>query len=226
MASISSNEITENFQILFIPNKLTRKNLLREYFERLFAFLLLLILLPIILIILLLVFIDLKTNPIFIQKRGLTLEKGIFYIYKIRTMKGKEHRHIYSIDNKSELRKYVTPFGRILRKSGFDEILQLINVIQGEMKFIGPRPLSFYDLSMMAVESPNLYNRRDKIKSKPGITGYWQIFGSRDKGTINLIECDEYYESNKSISLNIKITIKTFFKIITLQHSDSILKNN
>ncbi len=225
MASISSNEITENFQILHIPNNLARRNLLTEYFEKLFAFLLLVILSPIILFVLFLVSIDLRENPIFIQKRGLTLEKGIFYIYKIRTMKGKEHRHIQSSGGKVEMKNYVTPFGRILRKSGFDEILQLINVVKGEMKLIGPRPLSIYDLSMMAIESPNLYNRRDKIKSKPGITGYWQIYGNRDKGTINLIYCDEYYDLNNSISLNIKIILKTFFKIITLQHSDSVMKN-
>lgn len=226
ISSFPSSVITENFQILLIPNNLARRNLLREYFEKLFAILLLIILSPIIIIILLLVFIDLKVNPIFIQKRGLTLEKGIFFIYKIRTLKGKEHRNMNSSGNKEEIKKYITFLGEILRKSGFDEILQLINIIKGEMHFIGPRPLSFYDLSMMAIKTPNLYERRNKINLKPGITGYWQIFGNRDREFTNLIECDEYYNKNNSFSLNLKIVFNTIKKIITFKHIDSILNNN
>ena len=101
-----------------------------------------------------------------------------------------------------------TVLGPILRKLSLDEIPQLINIIKGEMVFIGPRPA--------------LYNQSDLIKSRtakgvdklmPGITGWAQING-RDNLTIEQkVNLDYHYLQNKSLSLDIKIIFLTIIKV-------------
>ena len=153
------------------------------------------------------------------------MEKKSIRIIKIRTIKTKVPDS-FSPDKifiKNELRDFVPVFCRWLRKSGLDEILQLVNVIKGEMSLIGPRPLMESDLHFMKKYEPDYFLRRSKIKSKPGISGYWQIYGDREKGTQNLVELDEFYEKNKSISLDLHIIVKTFYILLTATHSDAII---
>ncbi len=87
-----------------------------------------------------------------------------------------------SIFFKPELGKNVSKLGLFLRRTGLDEIPQLINVIKGDMSFIGPRPLSFDDLAVIKKNYPGLYKLRAQLNIKPGITGYWQVFGNRELG--------------------------------------------
>ncbi len=115
-------------------------------------------------------------------------------------------------------------FCRWLRKSGLDEILQLINVIKGEMSLVGPRPLTTGDLELLKKSEPELYERRRILNSKPGITGYWQVCGRREDGAFNLIENDEYYERNKSLIMDLKLILKSVVVLLTASHSDSILR--
>ena len=122
-----------------------------------------------------------RTNqfPIFVQLRGLTLKNGPFKIYKFRTIKNSvkpvnSYEYNYDLNfqvNEGEL----YPFGSFLRKTGLDEIPQLINIIKGEMTFVGPRPLDTKDLLYISRYYKNEYEERKKIKIKPGITGLWQI---------------------------------------------------
>ena len=104
----------------------------------------------------------------------------------------------------------VPAFCKWLRKSGLDEILQIFNVLKGEMSLVGPRPLLLREFNLMKKENPDLYKRREKINSLPGITGYWQIYGERERGAKNLVELDEFYDRNKSLLLDLKIILKTF----------------
>jgi len=124
---------------------------------------------------------------------------------------------------RQDLKKYVNPFCTWLRKSGLDELVQLINVLKGEMSLVGPRPLTITDLQIMKNFEPEIHRRREEIKSQPGITGYWQIFGDRNKGLQNLILLDEYYDMNKSFALDLKLFFSTIVLVMTAKHSDSIV---
>ena len=185
--------------------------------------------LPVVLLILFIVFLIMKENPLIFQVRKITLDKSEIKIFKIRTIKSS--RSLFELETKCsniflkhELEELVPIFCRWLRKTGLDEIPQLINVLKGEMSLVGPRPFPVNDLNLLKESAPGFYYRRSKIKSKPGITGYWQVFGNRELGTSNLIECDEIYEKRKSFLFDLKIILKTFVIFISAKHSDAILQ--
>ena len=185
---------------------------------------------PFIVMILLIVFFVLKEFPFFIQERKIILDKNKVKIIKIKTIK--TSKYLCELENKCDniflkkgFNRFVPPFCRWLRKTGIDELPQMINVLKGEMSLIGPRPFPIYDLKILKRYEPELYDRRENIKSKPGITGYWQVFGNRQQGASNLIECDEWYENQKSIYLDFVIFFKTLFILITAKHSDAIITN-
>ena len=190
---------------------------------------------PFIVVILFLVIISTGQFPVIFQERKITLEKKSVQIIKIRTIRNRieipfsSFKEVERISNnvfiKEEYEMYVPLFCRWLRKSGLDEILQVINVLKGEMSLIGPRPLLEADLEIMQRSDEEYYNRRTKINSKPGITGMWQVYGERREGTANLIELEEFYEKEKSLLLDMKITLRTIFVLLTASHSDSILKS-
>ena len=185
---------------------------------------------PILLFILALVTYLTKASPIIVQKRKLTLDNKNINIWKIRTIiESKNFRNIENntkkIFSKPEFEKFIPPFCRWLRKSGIDEIPQLINVIKGELSLVGPRPMLESDLKLMKENEPNVYRIRTLLKSKPGITGYWQLFGEREKGSKNLVTLDTFYEINKSLFLDLKLILKTVFVMLGAKHSDSIVSN-
>ena len=185
---------------------------------------------PLIAVILLIVSIVTDDLPLLTQERKIYLKKRGIKIIKIRTIRNSKsfnelEKKSYKIFNKEEYEDYVPLFCRYLRKTGIDELPQLINVLKGEMSLVGPRPLNVQDLLIMKRDQPQHYERRSRICSEPGITGYWQVFGNRDEGVENLLEKDEYYEQNKSLSLDLKIMIKTLSVIIMAGHSDSIVRS-
>jgi len=184
-----------------------------------------LLFLPLGLIIGTVVWFETGLNPIFIQRRGITLERSIFRIFKLRTMymiPVSEQRIDNSITEKGWLENYVTPAGKWLRKTGIDEIPQLLNILLGDMSFVGPRPLQESDLLLLKNNYPELYKRRTTIKSKPGITGYWQIFGDRSGGAKNLVDLDLYYEERKTFGMDLFIGLETLPVILFAKHFDAV----
>lgn len=98
----------------------------------------------------------------------------------------------------------ITKVGKIIRKLSIDELPQLINVLKGDMSIIGNRPY----LPREKDDMEEFYN--DIIKTKPGITGYWQVNG-RSKTTFrDRLEMERYYSNNYNLLLDIKIFFKTF----------------
>ena len=193
-----------------------------------FALLLLFLSLPLIIILLLVISFITKQFPVIVQERKSSLSGRKIRMIKIRTIKGtvpelEVVNGSGGILYRRDLKKYVPPFCRWLRKSGLDEIMQLINVLKGEMSLVGPRPLTISDLKIMKEYEPEIYRRRERLKSKPGITGYWQIFGDRSRGLENLVASDEYYENNKSFLLDLKLLLSTVVLVMTAKHSDSII---
>ncbi len=193
------------------------------------AVVLIIISLPVQLVIALIVWLQTKENPIFIQERGLTLTKNRFKIYKYRTIRYQpfsKHYEDKTILCKSSKSLIISSFCSFLRKSGLDELPQLINIVKGEMALIGPRPLSLSDLELLKKYNYDLYIRREQLQIKCGITGLWQVMGDRKKGLENLISLDEHYQINRSAKLNFLILAVTIQTLFTNTHSDAFLNEN
>ena len=97
----------------------------------------------------------------------------------------------------------VTVFGNFLRKTSLDEFPQFINILKGDMSLIGPRPYLVREINDMG----NAYETI--IKTKPGITGIWQVSGRSDVTFERRCRLDEYYYNNWSIWLDMIILVKT-----------------
>ncbi|MCX6151090.1 MAG: sugar transferase [Ignavibacteriales bacterium] len=202
-------------------------NVIKRIFDLIFALVLLFYSFPFLLLFACILWLETAQSPIYSQTRGLVLEKNLFKLYKLRTLKNSNSQQLNSIDIflKDDLEKYVSSFGKWLRKTGLDELPQLINVLKGEMSIVGPRPFSVSDLEKMKIEQPSYYALRSKLISRPGITGLWQISGDRTKGIENLINLEKYYDVNKNFLLDIKILWITVPIVFFASNSDAILNS-
>lgn len=190
------------------------RNFLKEVFDFYAAIILFILFLPIIIITYLTLFV-LIGSPIYVQKRPGYKNKP-FMIYKFKTLIDNKCRNI-------EQKKKDFKFGNFLRKSGIDEIPQLINILRGEMSLVGPRPLLMQYLSLKK------FINHPRSKCIPGITGLAQIQKStkksKDKWKTHL-DSDVFYFKNLSFFLDIKIMIMTFFKIILINEKKDYLIEN
>jgi len=108
----------------------------------------------------------------------------------------------------------VTPFGRILRKSHLDELPQFMNVLEGTMSLVGPRPERPYFVEQFVKEIP-LYRRR--LNVRPGITGWAQVKHTYDQSIEDVrtkLSYDLFYIENMSIRMDLKILMNTFYKML------------
>ncbi|EAH7186913.1 undecaprenyl phosphate N,N'-diacetylbacillosamine 1-phosphate transferase [Campylobacter jejuni] len=178
----------------------------KKVFKRIFDFILALVLLvlfsPVILITALLLKIT-QGSVIFTQNRP-GLDEKIFKIYKFKTMSDERDEKGELLSD--ELRLKV--FGKIVRSLSLDELLQLFNVLKGDMSFVGPRPL--------LVEYLPLYNKEQKLRHKvrPGITGWAQVNGRNAISWQKKFELDVYYVKNISFLLDLKIMFLTALKVL------------
>ena len=177
------------------------------YFKRimdiLVASILLIVLSPIILLSLLIQWIEIGSSPVFIQTRPGKNEKS-FNIIKLKTMN--EKRDVNGDLLPDNLR--ITRFGKFFRSASIDELLQLINVLKGDMSFVGPRPL--------LVAYLELYNNEQKKRHlvRPGITGMAQINGRNAISWEEKFSYDVEYVEKISVLLDLKILLKTVKKVI------------
>ncbi len=198
----------------------------KRIFDILFSSLFIVVSFPLQLLIFLTLLFELREFPLFLQKRGLTLEGKTFCILKFKTIRSIPiNTNEHNIFLKTKLEKYVGPISRILRKTGLDELPQLYNVFVGTMSLIGPRPFMISDLELMKSQFPKHYKERSMLSSKPGLSGIWQLFGNRDAGIDNLIELEKLYEINRSLILDLKLLLHTFAAILLERNSDAILAN-
>ena len=174
--------------------------------DRILGLLLFIMVSPILLVLLCVTFLDLKCNPIFIQVRTVDGSK-IFHFYKIRSMRKITPNVPTSEFESPEL--YITRWGTFLRSYSLDELFNLICIINGDMKFIGPRPIMPVETQLIKLRLQN------GIECMPGITGLAQING-RDVITVNRkVACERYYNRRKgSVKLNIFIIYQTFILVI------------
>ena len=203
-------------------------SVIKRILDIVLALILLFISLPFIVLFSIIIALQLKRFPIFTQERGLTLSKYRFKIFKLRTIKNDNHleftqNSVQGIFIQTSLSKNITPFTAWLRKTGIDEFPQFLNIILGQMSFIGPRPLMLSDLKIIKNQCPKQYSERDALNSKPGISGMWQIFGDREQGIDNLIGLDFVYDKYRSFYLDMKLFIATIPLIFAGENSDAIL---
>ena len=177
--------------------------------NRIIALLLFVLLSPFFLIITLIIYID-DGFPVFFRQKRIGINNSKFIVYKFRTMK----KNIPDIPTHLVIdpQNFYTRSGPFFRKLSIDELPQLINIIKGDMVFVGPRPA--------------LYNQDDLVKLRtrigvhelmPGVTGWAQING-RDELNIDVkVHLDEYYLKNRSWLFDLKIFFLTLLKVLRMK---------
>lgn len=178
------------------------KNFIKRAFDFSLALVLLVLFSPVILLTALMLKITQK-SVLFTQIRPGKDEKP-FVIYKFKTMSDERDERGELLPDELRLKS----FGKLVRSLSLDELLQLFNVLKGDMSFVGPRPLLMEYLS--------LYNERQKLRHKvrPGITGWAQVNGRNNISWAKKFELDVYYVENLSFLLDIKILFLTAFKVL------------
>lgn len=188
----------------------------KRVFDIVFSLILIIVLLPLFLIISLAVCIGSKGTPFFrhyrIGKNG-----KVIYIYKFRTMVPHAEEMIKNFTPEQKLEweqnfklkndPRVTKVGRLLRATSLDELPQLLNILKGDMSFVGPRPVIDSELEWYGSE-------RDKFLSvTPGLTGWWASHGRSSIKYPERCELELYYVDHASILLDIKIILRTFVSV-------------
>jgi undecaprenyl phosphate N,N'-diacetylbacillosamine 1-phosphate transferase len=178
------------------------KNYLKRIIDFLLSIIALVVLSPIFIIITIFLAVSNKGKPFFFQTRPGKDEK-LFKVIKFKTMNDKKNEEGKLLPDADRL----TGIGSLVRKTSFDEIPQLINVIKGDMSLIGPRPL--------LVQYLPLYNKKQKRRHKvrPGITGWAQVNGRNTVSWQKKFEYDVWYVDHISFLLDIKIIFMTIFKV-------------
>lgn len=182
----------------------------------------LIFLLPIAIIVKIIYMCNKDFHPIFFKQKRIGKNGKLFNFYKFRSMvpnadevltkllkEDKEAAKEYKINKKLENDPRITKIGKILRKTSIDELPQLINVLKGDMSLIGNRPY----LPREKEDMGSYYN--DILKTKPGLTGYWQVSGRSNTTFEERLKLEKYYSNHNSLKLDIKIFFKTF-KVVLL----------
>jgi O-antigen biosynthesis protein WbqP len=145
--------------------------------------------------------------PVFFKQKRVGINYSFFDIYKFRSMKkNTPNVATHLLTNPDQ---YLLKIGKFIRKTSLDELPNLINIIKGEMVFVGPRPA--------------LYNQDDLMEFrvatgvselKPGITGWAQINGRDEISISDKVKLEQEYMGKKSVLFDIEIIIKTFTKVL------------
>ncbi len=157
-------------------------------------------------------------GPIFYKQKRVGYGGKTFGLLKFRTMYCDADRRLKEILEKDprareEWNKYyklkddprVTKIGKFLRKTSLDELPQIINILKGEMSFVGPRPVLQEELEKYYKENAENY-----LKVRPGLTGLWQVSGRNELDYERRVKLDMVYIHNWSLWLDIVIFLQTF----------------
>ena len=180
----------------------------RNFFKRLFDFILslmaLIILAPVFLVLIILGWINMKGNPFFTQERPGKNEK-IFKLIKFRSMSEEKDKDGNYLPDDVRLNSY----GKKLRSTSLDELPELINILIGDMAIVGPRPL--------LVQYLPLYNeeQRHRHDVRPGLTGLAQVNGRNSISWKEKFEYDIKYVKNITLLGDIKIILKTVKNVLS-----------
>lgn len=184
------------------------RNTLDWVFNAAIAFVLMLITWPVMLITAILIKLDEGMKaPIFYLQERVGLDGQAFNIYKFRSMKIDAEKNGAQMASENDDR--TTTIGKFIRKYRVDELPQILNVIRGDMGFVGPRPERPQFVQQLIKNLP-YYNERHNVK--PGLTGWAQLkypYGSTEEDSLEKLKYDLYYIKHRSFLLDLHILIRT-----------------
>ncbi len=182
--------------------------ILKRVFDIVFSLILLVVLSPFLLLITIVIKCNSK-GPAFFRQKRIKKNKKIFYILKFRTMKIETPKDVPTHLLKNS-HMYITNIGMILRHTSLDELPQLINILKGEMSFVGPRPALWNQV--------DLITERDKYGANDipvGLTGWAQINGRDDLSIKIKAKFDGEYVKKQNLFFDSMIIFKTIIYAIT-----------
>jgi O-antigen biosynthesis protein WbqP len=186
----------------------------KRFYDFIFAFVGILILSPVLVMIILLIKVDSK-GPILFKQKRVGKNKVHFSILKFRTMRidTPKDTPTHLLENPEQ---WITRIGRFLRKTSLDELPQFINILKGDMSFVGPRPALWNQYDLIAERDQ--YGANDVY---PGVTGWAQVNGRDELSISYKAKLDGEYVKYVSLSTDIKLILKT---IISVLKSDGVVE--
>ena len=162
-------------------------------------------------------------GPVFYTQERLTKNGKLFKIYKFRSMKvNSETAESYQGAVEGDPR--ITRVGHVIRRFRIDELAQYLNILKGDMSFVGCRPEHLKDTKERCQEIPDYMER---YKAKAGLTGYAQVYGKYNTSAYDKLRMDLMYVENYSFILDIKLilmTIRTLFRKDSTEGVDAVEK--
>lgn len=191
------------------------KSYVKRIIDILISAMMLLVLWPVFLIIAVAIKLD-SEGPVIFKQTRLGLGGKEFCIYKFRTMVvDAEKGGVYSDDTDPR----ITRVGNILRKTSLDELSQIVNILKGDMSFVGPRPPLTYHPWPIDEYTPEQIRM---FEVRPGITGWAQINGRKAVEWNHRIELNVWYVDNVSFATDIKILVTTVLKVIKNEDNENV----
>lgn len=223
--NIITGETTENIETTSlrtqsdVKTKISKKVYIKikRVIDVILASVALILLSPLFAIIAIAIKIDSK-GPVFFAHKRIGKNGKIIKLYKFRSMvinaeeliksftpeQMKEYKENYKLTNDPR----ITKVGKFLRKTSLDELPQLINIINGDLSIIGPRPVVADELEKYGVN-------KDKFLSvTPGLTGYWAANGRSNTTYEQRMKMELYYIDNLSLKMDIKVFFKTILSVV------------
>ena len=186
----------------------------RHFFKRLIDIVSALILLPLVLLVIFIMTFIIRIDdngPVFYNAKRMGRNGKPFKMFKLRSMKvnAPDLRNADGATFNSDHDPRVTRTGRFMRKTSIDEIPQILNVLKGDMSFIGPRPV-------LANKPYTEYDeiRRKRLTVRPGITGYSQAFFRNSITQDEKFQYDCYYVDHLTFRLDVKILFVTVYSVL------------
>ena len=224
--AVSSLEETKSKSI-FKTVKLYIYLFIKRFFDIICALLGLVFLIPVALIVKICYMLTGDFKSVFFSQKRIGKNGKEFKFFKFRTMikdadevlfkmmeEDPKIKEEYTINKKLKNDPRITKVGRVLRKSSLDELPQLLNVLLGQMSIIGNRPYLPREKEDMGTYF------KDIVKTKPGLTGYWQVSGRSNCTFDERLRLEQYYSNHRGLRMDLMIFFKTFMVVILRKGAD------